>query len=50
MTVPLEGNPGPEGTPVHLGLGYTQDEIKSSPGAFNEGPVENSDPVMPSGG
>ena len=50
MTVPLDGNPGPDGTPVHLGLGYTQDEIKSSPGAFNEGPVENSDPVTPSGG
>lgn len=50
MTVPLEGNAGAEGTPVHLGLGYTQDEVASSPGAFNEGPVENRDPVTPPGG
>jgi hypothetical protein len=50
MTVPLEGNAAPEGTPVHLGLGYTQDEVGSSPGAFNEGAVENSDPAIPPGG
>lgn len=50
MTVPLEGNAGPEGTPVHLGLGYTEKEIASSPGAFNEGDVENRDPVSPTGG
>lgn len=50
MTVPLDGNPGPEGTPVHLGLGYTKSEVASSPGAFNEGPVENGDPVTPAGG
>ena len=50
MAVPLEGNSGPEGTPIHLGLGYTQKEVDSSPGAFNEGPVENRDPVTPLGG
>jgi hypothetical protein len=50
MTVPLDGNAGPDGLPVHLGLGYTKEETASSPGAFNEGPVENRDPVMPPGG
>ena len=50
MTVPLEGNPGPEGMPVHLGLGYTAGEVASSPGSFNEGSVENRDPVTPLGG
>lgn len=50
MTVPLDGNPGPDGTPVHLGLGYTQEETASSPGAFNEGAVENGDPSIPFGG
>lgn len=45
MTVPLDGEANADGIPVHLGLGYTEKEIKSKPGGFNEGAVENRDPI-----
>lgn len=49
MGTPRAGADDAAASPVHRGLGYTAKDIASSPGAFNEGPVENRDGFTPAG-
>jgi hypothetical protein len=53
MRTPRTGFPDADGTPVHRGLGYKDEEIsgkKSHVGRFNAGSVENRDEFTPAGG
>jgi hypothetical protein len=44
------GEKGPDGLPVHRGLGYApKGDLDSQPGGFNDGAVENRDQFTPKG-